>query len=1207
MPSLNAMVAGGDGGDAPPAGGDFKKWVGSPEEIMDAIGTMPKDKQDEARRQYANSLMGGKKAEAPAGPKKVSLHQLAGVADSKGGLAPSKDEAGWAKRWGMNAAAGADFFASTIGMVAGIGVKMISVTEDLMNPFKSHAGEPGEGDMVDRALAKGDKMGKLISEPLANPIQQYLLPKEQQEAYKASVVSKATDKVSSWIEAGTDKLAEHTGMSHEKAEMFRDYAMVMGPKVVKDGIKKVVGASVDKSLGKGADDVNPSVLEKYGGEPPKPPGPMDPAPKPEVPGHGVVPPGPKPDPAPQPPIGQRVGLDPKKGFQEPPKAMPIDEPLYTGDHATLDSALQKVREGKKFDLTPEERIALQNQGPNPKFDIEKGGKPKPPAPPPPPETFPAGSVPKTKLPNEAKHLLVNEDDVSPRNPITGKSAFDTGLEKIRNDQAFRMTAEEKVAVDRVGRKSRERGQVDPRLLASMIGITGGAMVGMNLADKDKLEGALAGGLVGLAARHAPTYAKALANNTKATLANTLGVGMVTAAGVSLDHDHPIEGALFGIMYGAGKAMPKVRLSKVNGLTIDDRVNLYTGGVASRERDTHNVSNAVRLLVPDPARREALSTAIESGNTQGLTGNERVAANIFRNYMDSYGQAAQNAGVLENFVQNYVTHVVEKEGLPKSKIEEAMTALFGEGRGSAPIAGGNARFAKERKYQTFNDLQNALQGTGLKIKTKDVGDIIDIYGRSMGRAIENKLFIDGLKQAYESTNIPQSHPYIMDMGKAPANYQTIDTPQMRGLAVHPELKDSLKFVLEADTPGAIRAGITALATGQKRIATSLSLFHASNLLNAYVGAAGFDIRRGAKPINAALAAYRNGGMGDQVDTLLRGGLKIEIPEDFSAGALTKVGAMADNLVEGLTGFKTGIGERALGGVEKIQRNTFDKVTWDYLHSGMKLAIGLKEFERLTTKFPNMPKEEVAKQVASFTNDTFGGLDWYRVATETQSSVARRLALSAMSPKGRNIMQIGMFAPDWTFSTFRSMYKALPGATSMPLTKALHQKYVLRTGLLYMTAMNGYNIAASGHPIWENKNRDGEWDPLRIHYSDGTTQQVAKHATEGPEWLVDPRKTALNKLGFPVKEPLALLMGKEWLAPNGKAPPMQSRTGHVLTSLMPIGLSGFRGGPPSRPMSEYLKRAALSAVGMPVYGMTNEELAENKEAKKKQRKEKKESTE
>lgn len=139
-----------------------------------------------------------------------------------------------------------------------------------------------------------------------------------------------------------------------------------------------------------------------------------------------------------------------------------------------------------------------------------------------------------------------------------------------------------------------------------------------------------------------------------------------------------------------------------------------------------------------------------------------------------------------------------------------------------------------------------------------------------------------------------------------------------------------------------------------------------------------------------------------------------------------------------------------------------------------------------------------------------------------------------------MQPLIFAIDWTLSTFRAAYKALPGASKMPLTAALHQKYVLRSALIYMTLMNGLNMATSGHPIWDNKN------PFMLEYRDGTTQQIAKHAMEFPEWLRNPIGTAQNKLGF---VPRTILQQAEM--PKGTT--TKQRVKAVLEGLAPMNVT------------------------------------------------------
>lgn len=784
---------------------------------------------------------------------------------------------------------------------------------------------------------------------------------------------------------------------------------------------------------------------------------------------------------------------------------------------------------------------------------------------------------------DSPKIFTGEDAVK-GSELPKPSALDRAVQKMAAGQRFTMTAEERIAWNKAqGLGRRQGGAVDMKTLLALSGVAAGAYIGSKMDDGEKLEGAVLGGLAGLAATTLPRYA----GNVSSRWAKIAKVG-VTTAGVSyglsqLDSQHPVEGAVLGMLWGATHFLPKAKVPQIGNMTIDDLVNARNGAIAAQHREIGNVAWAMRTAVPDEQRRVAVAQAVEAGSTAGLSANEVRVYNAYRQFTKDFGTAAQSAGVLKDLAQNYVTHVVERERLPQSKIKEVMDALFGDDSQHGAGASPNSRFAKQRKYATFADLQQALQGSGLKIKTQDIAQLVELYGTSMARAIENKKLFDNLKSA--KTPGTGGTPFIVEADKAPYGYRSVSSPQLQGLKVHPDLEPALRFVTESTNPGFIMRGLLGLSLAQKRLSTGLSLFHAQNLLNAYIGATGLKSVKVFHDVNAALELYRHGGLGDSVDTLLRGGLRIEKPMETDLNAGVKLGAAIDGLVNGTLGTRFGMFEKGFGSVEKLQRETFDKVTWDYLHSGLKLALATREFEKGLREHPTWTKDEVAKQVSSFVNDTFGGLDWFRVATETQSQLGRQIALAALSPKGRQMMQILMFAPDWTMSTFRAMYKALPGSTAMPLTARLHQKYVMRTAIIWAVLMNGVNQATSGHPIWDNR------DPTRIEWRDGTTQQIAKHAMEGPEWLINPRQTALNKMGRIPSEIMNQAMGTEYLRADGKSPPMEgSRGAHLARTLAPMSVSGS--GAPSRDLGETAERTVLSAAGMPVYGMTKAERAQAK---------------
>ena len=255
----------------------------------------------------------------------------------------------------------------------------------------------------------------------------------------------------------------------------------------------------------------------------------------------------------------------------------------------------------------------------------------------------------------------------------------------------------------------------------------------------------------------------------------------------------------------------------------------------------------------------------------------------------------------------------------------------------------------------------------------------------------------------------------------------------------------------------------------------------------------------------------------------------------------------------------------------------------------------------------------KEIGSFVNDSFGGLNWFKAATETQNEFGKRIAMAAYSPAGRRGLQIALFAPDWTLSTLRAFTSALPkelnptkwqpveGIKGMitPTTKADYARlYQFKTALTYFTLLNAINMMTANRPIWENK------DPTRIEWPDGTSMQAMKHAMEPYHWIMDPDKTFANKLGFIPKAIIVGVGGVEYASPAAQKLVDQSAVGRLEAVGAMVAPFQFQAAG-SAPEGEGFERAALGTLGFPVYGSTPEQKkqkrAEREKALKQQAKE------
>lgn len=754
------------------------------------------------------------------------------------------------------------------------------------------------------------------------------------------------------------------------------------------------------------------------------------------------------------------------------------------------------------------------------------------------------------------------------------------------------------------------GGADPKLLATLAGIGLAAYAGSKANPEAPLEAAIAAGSAVLIAKRLPEFLHYLKTDFHNALKDTAGValagGLVGAAWADKkEHFDTTAAAIVSLALIGAKSLPKASIPKIGNLSIDDLANIRAGELARRERTYTNLRKAFEEAIPDQARREAVWAEAQSPSPSGLSPTEMKVVKAWQGFTQEMAKDLADQDLLKDFVENYVTRTAKKSGASSQSIKDALSAMFEvHPDGSFAVS---SKFLKSRTGISIAELEKALAERGLRLD-KDIASVVETYGRSVGKAIENRKFVNALKGSG-----PIDSPYIVPAGKAPLNYVPVRAPSLQGKMVHPDLAPYLKMIMEGKSNNEMVNGALALSMAQKRLAVGFSFFHAYNLAIAHAGARGLpgavsDFAREAlhklspnvrAPISAAIEMYRRGGLGDQVDWGIRSGLKVDPISDVNLDAISHLGRLADATIERTTGLKTEAGERTLGRLEKVQRDYFDRFTWDYMHFGLKNSLFIREFERALakegfpdwSKAPDALKMNVAKQVSSFVNDTYGHLDWNRVAQEATSQLGRKFANMALSPNGRMIAQLLMFAPDWTLSTFRAMYKALPGKTDTPINKRLHTLYALRTSFYIMAIADAINVQTSGHHIWDPEQKD----PLRIEFKDGTSMQLFKHATEFGEWVREPLKTLRNKMGFLPAEVISQIANQEY--PGSKMPLQGSRLSHALSGAAPFPAKPFFD--PALSGGEAAEKSVLGSVGIQSYGHTDDQKARLREAKRKKK--------
>jgi len=689
------------------------------------------------------------------------------------------------------------------------------------------------------------------------------------------------------------------------------------------------------------------------------------------------------------------------------------------------------------------------------------------------------------------------------------------------------------------------------------------------------------------------------------LGRLAAIGIGAAAGAALDPENPFEGAVIGSLTAGVATMgnPKQVISKIKGFfesdkrfRITDLANKYEYAIRAAAREIWKVQNKLIEAVPDPLRRSAIFHWIEGDKSIKLTRTELQAAKVATDFFAGMKEAGLSSGVLKDALENYVTHLW--------KMDDKLRGML-EARAQVDTMSPNTRFAKHRSVPTLQEGMKPVEdgGWGLTPLTEDISEIVGIYGSSITKAMANRDIIAALK----STKTPEGRSLLEKMDVAPPSYNFINHPQLQGYRVHPDIAPSLRFLFDNKDPNVGIRAIEGLNILSKRMLVSFSMFHAKALVDAYLGAAASGPVGAAKNIpkfltgdHVLLKQLRTGGAGDLVDKAIKGGLMFSLERALPAvedvggsfyGMMKDAQVVADKIIPGAG--------KAVAGFEKVN-HLVDKFMWERLHTGMKLQIFSEKYARLletnakaSARDPRIPlksETDIAKMAASFTNDMFGGLNWRRLADEATTKLGRDLALATYSPSGRRALQFLMFAPDWTISTTRAALKSFGKGTGVsgliePKTLAdLHRQYVLRSALYYGLIGTVLNQAFSGKWLWENA------DPTYIDMGDGRRMQWSKHTMEPVHWLMHPRQQALNKLSQVIKVPVEQIMGVQYLSASGHAPRIEEgrRLVSIGKALSPIAVQqGFEASEGS---------GIAGFLGAPIYGKTTEQKAEEKRSKR-----------
>lgn len=664
-----------------------------------------------------------------------------------------------------------------------------------------------------------------------------------------------------------------------------------------------------------------------------------------------------------------------------------------------------------------------------------------------------------------------------------------------------------------------------------------------------------------------------------TLIKIAAAGAGIYAGIQLDDKNPFTGAIVGGMLGLGAGKIGKVFDSAKRMVADDpriRINDLTEARETQEfralRETKQFQDDIVSTAPKGIDRVKITKALDEGWTGDLPEGPRAAAlKIKRLYATLDGA---NSDLVEAASAAYNNNVWNYLRTKDSDIK----GLIGTTSRRITVQEGKA--------------------AGLTPLTEDAAVLSGVYSNAMARAVANKAFVNSLRdEKIPGSNIVLAAP----PAKAPPGYVTAG---IRGMLVHPDIAPSVRFLMEAQDPNALWAGLGAVNTALKRTAVSVSLFHAKSLFDAGVVTLGPAravkvLAQSAVPRifgeNMYLKQLREGGAGDLVDFAGSSGLKFSMDrwqpgsQDLQSSSFYGgMKALQKSLDETIPGLGQPI--RALAAVN----HAFDHFTWNRLHAAFKLETFAKTLEMLEqnngAKGALVDRVELGRQAADFTNFAFGGINWGRFAESFTTRMGRDAALKMFSPAGRRAMNQGIFALDWTIATNGNLVRAVTRDMGMGAVKGLfsaknlgdlHRQNIVRGLIYYAVVGDSVNYAMSGHHLWDNK----DW--TRVEMGDGRSMQLSKHLMEGFEFMQNPAQTIVNKSAQVPREVYDQLFDKEYPSVHDAPPIVPKGTGagraaqlrieHAVNTIVPIGVNQFA--------RQGLAAGVAGMLGVPIYGQTD----------------------
>jgi len=736
------------------------------------------------------------------------------------------------------------------------------------------------------------------------------------------------------------------------------------------------------------------------------------------------------------------------------------------------------------------------------------------------------------------------------------------------------------------------------------------------------------------------------------LLKMLGLAGLGAAGAYVltgDRDKAIAAAIaMGSLPLAHRMLRKVGESVGNAAEIlsDKRINPkqvwrdFAAGVRVPEYLFKQWQKSAEAILPVRGKERAAAYTRIRDYAQGyrdvpLSPHELAAATELRKFLDNIHDIGTKGDALHSYLENYLPGLYQK--MPFASWTDIINRLMQEESRLSNVPGmrQSTRHAMEKIIPDYRTVDRLIAEGKLDLipLTNNPFEMARISANAVNKAVQVKKMIGALRDLRDDSGIPLvvgRSPVLTeraineaiakagdDLGatrqaqelwaefeqqRATKDYVTINHPSLLGMKVHRDLAGPMKMLFDTSDPQSLTNAVYKMSMAHKSLLFSLSLFHASTLAAVHapmaMGRAMAQAAAGMRPsvwkyIPTAWEANAGKTMSPVAARMIEMGTTLGHGiQDVDPSFMQRV----FNFVQNQVGEVPGVGKYLAGtvGVPKYLHHQIAEFIFAKVQPTFKMATWMAEDALYRKKNPNATPAQLEKahrEISDGVNVLYGGLNWFELANNVDTRIARSLAMMLFNPAGRKFQQIALLAPDWNIAAVRAWTEGAKAFNPMMSAKAsdgLYRTYLVASGLVYLGMAEALQQHYTGQHIWEQD----DW--TFVDRGDGTKIQLNKHFMEAVHLIHDPSRFVLGKMGYIPSQIAEQLAGAEYVThKDGKfiAPAMKDgRLWHAVKRFFtPISINAL-----TNP-----EQFVAGNLGMQIGGKSFEDAARARIEKQKQK--------